>query len=258
MAAEILVATPCYGGSITNTYFTSVLKTIAAFNDKRIANLHFYTVEDSLVTRARNTCVAMFLRNSTYTHLMFIDNDIGFEPENIARLLEKDEPFVCSPYPIKKYQFNRIKDIDPSVLNTLSDKEIVARLLKYNVHVSSKMGPYSRTIHNGFMEIDRAGTGFMLIRREVIERMMLKYPNLKYKSHDIGEKEYEDYLWRLFDCEMDEDNCYLSEDFTFCDRWRKIGGKIWMDITAQLTHTGVAHYRGDMMQVMNIGKREDS
>jgi glycosyltransferase involved in cell wall biosynthesis len=196
----------------------------------------------------------MFLKNRIYTHLMFIDADIGFEPDDLLRLIEKDEPFVCSPYPKKKYEFGNIKDMKPDVLARLSEQDIVSKLLKYNVHVSSKIGPYSRTITDGFMEIDRAGTGFMLIRRDVIEKMMLRYPELKYRSHDEGEKDYEDYLWRLFDCTIDEDNCYLSEDFTFCDRWRQIGGKIWMDITARLTHTGIAHYRGNMMQVMNIGR----
>lgn len=253
MVPEILVATPCYNDCITNTYFRSVLKAIAHFKNTGSANLHFFTVADSLVTRARNVCAAIFLKNSLYTHLMFVDADIGFEPEDIERLLEKHEPFVCSPYPIKRYNFDKVREIDSGKLERMTGDEIRAKLLRYNVHVSKNIGNYSREIMNGFMEIDRAGTGFMLIRREVFDLMMKEYPMLRYKSHDAQEKQYEDFLWLFFDCMVDDDNHYLSEDFAFCERWRNLGGKIWLDLKARLTHTGIEHFRGDMVQVMNIG-----
>lgn len=256
MKAEILVATPCYGDKITNTYFLSVLKSISVFINHPNINLHFFTMgSDSLITRARNVCTAMFLKDKRYTHLLFIDSDIGFEPENILRLIEKDEPLVCAPYPRKKFLFNKVKDIDQNKILFMSEDDIKAKLVEYNVHVSSKIGTYNREIHNGFMEVDRSATGFMLIKRDVFDRMMKAYPHMQYKSCDINEKSYEDYLWRFFDCSVDENNYYMSEDYAFCDLWRKLGGKIWLDVTARLTHTGIAHYNGDITQTMNIGRK---
>lgn len=233
--ANILLATPCYGNQITNAYFLSVIKTIATFSKSDI-NLNVYTHgNESLITRARNICCAVFLSDPSYTHILFIDSDIGFEPVNIIRLLSKNEGVVCSPYPQKKFYFDRIRNGDDSLVN-------------FNIHVSANNEPCQRQIVNGFMEVDRAATGFMLIKREVFQKIMKECPQLQYKSCDNSEKHIENFLWRFFDCSVDKNNFYMSEDYAFCDLWKTLGGKIWIDTTARLTHVGTAEYSGDFMK----------
>ena len=94
MSSKIFIGTPCYGGMITADYFKSVLQLTALAATKKI-ELQFGTIgNESLITRARNTLVQLFMDESQYTHLLFIDADIAFNPESVFRMLDLDEDVV--------------------------------------------------------------------------------------------------------------------------------------------------------------------
>ncbi len=101
---------------------------------------------------------------------------------------------------------------------------------------------------NGFAKVRFAGTGFLMIKRSVIERMVEKYPELKYSRENRAEDTLRNSPWRvaLFNCMIDpETGVYLSEDFSFCRRWTEMGGEIWADLQSRLTHTGSMTFSGD-------------
>lgn len=257
MKKKVLIATPCYGNCITNGYFLSMLSTMGAFSRSPDVEIYVYTHgNESLITRARNVCVAHFLKGD-YTHLMFIDSDIQFEPAAIQRMLDKNEDVVCGVYPQKTIDWEKLRGVpDLNVIKDMTTEELQARMLKYNVHVSDEDGFYSRAVSSdGFIEVARAATGFMLIKRTVFTRMMKKYPELRYESDDVSEKPIEDHLWLFFDCMLDKRRKYLSEDYAFCQRWRDMGGRIYVDLMTPLTHIGSYSFRGHVVHSLNFGVR---
>ena len=113
--------------------------------------------------------------------------------------------------------------------------------------VGTPLAGEGREERNGFVTGSYAGTGFMLIKRRVIERMIAAYPETKYEvAHTyprVAKQSPNQYA--LFDCMIDpKSHIYLSEDFAFCERWRALGGKIWLDTKTRLVHTGVYNYEG--------------
>lgn len=226
---NIFFATPCYGGMLTDQYFLSMFKMSQLFMQQKI-NFRVTTLRnESLITRARNILMAMFM-DSDCTHLMFIDSDIEFEAEDVLRALAYDKPIMAAAYPKKalpvQYAINfKFKDI-----NT---KEI--------------------RIENGAVEVLDASTGFFLIKREVIEKLMNAHPELHYRNDSNIDESLNKWCYALFDTIIDpDDNRYLSEDYTFCRRWQKIGGEIWLDPNTKLNHVGSYTFEGDVSKVINV------
>jgi hypothetical protein len=234
---RILIATPCYGGMVASGYMLSLLKTICNNNNANIKYSIYTLGNESLITRARNKCVAYFLANN-FTHLLFIDADIEFEPSIIHRVLNFDKEVVCGLYPRKGIMWNNLTNL----LNTykkLTVDEIKNEVTSFNYFRGNNM-----EVVNGFAKVDYAATGFMCIRREVFDKMRLSYPEQKYNPVDT-EKELVDHMWLFFDCMVDEHKNYLSEDFAFCKKWRALGGEIWLDTESNLKHIGTYVFEGN-------------
>jgi hypothetical protein len=89
----------------------------------------------------------------------------------------------------------------------------------------------------------------LLIKRQTIERMIAAYPESRYnKVHAYSNAKAED-NYALFECMIDaETKSYISEDYGFCQKWRDIGGKIWLDTEGKLTHIGAYNFPGDPLQ----------
>ena len=118
-------------------------------------------------------------------------------------------------------------------------------LLQYNTHFPNNDN--NIVIKNNLIEVENVATGFMLIKREVIEKMHISYSSTKYieDSKFLDENENH-YSYALFDCAV-VDDIYLSEDWLFCNRWKKIGGSLWIDITINLNHTGIEDFQGSLL-----------
>ena len=215
---KIHFMTPCYGGQITEVCFSSYLQwTILAMQN----NLDFMVdtlSNESNVNRARNSCAAKFLAGDA-THLMFVDADIQFNPTDIVKLVAHDKDIVGGIYPQK----------------TLPPKMVV------------------NTLDNGacegdLVEVGTLGTGFMLIKRGVFERMITEGAQ-KY-TDAIGLSSVENnHQYDFFNCTIDNQGRYLTEDWSFCRRWRELGGKIWADTSIALAHVGYHRFQPDMRQI---------
>ena len=238
--ANLLVATPCFGGQVTTVYANSMLKLQAACRAQQIDFEWLMLGGDALITRARADLVAHFLDRPEATHLLFIDADIGFEPMQVFRLLAFDADVTASAYPAKRIDWQRVREV---IAAGLPQPQSAA--LEYVFEVED---PARITARDGFVKVRYAGTGFLLIRRPALTALCAAHPQLRYRrtsttSDPLGNSPNR---YGLFDTLIDPaSGVYLSEDYAFCRRWTDLGGEIWVDIESRLTHVGPTAYVGD-------------
>jgi len=239
MQAHIFIATPCYGGVVTQGYMQSVCMLMAQAPSLGLDLTLGLLGQDALITRSRNTLLAQFLNQTEATHILFIDADIAFEPDQVIRLLEAGKPIIGGMYPLKAYYW------DADFRARLTEGEPIETA---GLHYVGELEPGSVAERAGDYATARyAGTGFLLIERQAIERLIAAYPETRYRqvhaypaTSGPGIDHY-----ALFDCMIDQETgTYLSEDFTFCARWRALGQPLWLDTRSRLTHSGPASFHG--------------
>lgn len=241
---HVAIATPCYGGQVFQNYLMSVINLIYDVHKTGLKISFIIRGGDSLIPRTRNSIVAEFLATEQYTHLLWIDADIGFTVDQIYRLILIDRDVVAGVYPLKK-----IKWPDGGVPEHTTEAEFNAL---YTGYPFNPIGNDATIDQHGFVEVLDAPTGLMLIKRECLNKMMKHYPGLRYVADEmLGLEGLRDkianYHYRFFDVMTEENGRYLSEDYAFCRRWQNIGGKIWVDVRSDLTHQGGHLYRGNLL-----------
>ena len=248
---KIFVATPMYGGMCSGQYTKSSVDLAKLCASYGIEIEFFYLFNESLITRARNYCVDEFLRHEKYTHLMFIDSDIGFNPDDILTLAaiaepDSDKQIVCGPYPKKCISWEKVK---VAVDKGFADENPQA-LAEYVGDYVFNPASESRTIAiDKPCEVMEGGTGFMMIQRSAFEQYEKAYPEFHYlpdhvrSDHFDGTRE----IMAYFDCVIDpKSKRYLSEDYMFCQWARDAGIKVWMAPWIRLTHMGSYTFGGSL------------
>jgi hypothetical protein len=255
---KLFILTPCYGGMCYINYLQCLINTLNVFKTYNFPIQVEFCKNDSLVSRARNNLIAKAMHDPACTHIIFIDNDITWNPLSILKLIIANKPIIGGAYPIKRYNWEKLttnnkyddtiiqkwikkKNDNPFFNDTVSDINMIqSSLLRYNINYNDKY----IEIKDNLTQVKHLATGFMLMQRQIIEKMMLAYHSTKY-TDDINflQGTENDYAYALFDCGVEDDH-YLSEDWLFCNRWTKIGGSIWLDVTINLTHTGAEDYNG--------------
>jgi hypothetical protein len=215
---RVHICMPCYGGMLTEQTFMSFVKWS---NTARQLGID-WTVEtmtnESLISRARNTLTAKFLNTEGSTHLMFIDADIGWEPWHLLLLLDRQKDVIGGLYPMKSLPVKWC-------VNGIPGKE-----------EGSADDP-------NLVEVSKTGTGFLLMKREVFEKLNA-HPAVKPFANDIGlPAELNPHMKTYFDTAVREGR-YYSEDWTFCENWRDLGGEVWVDKRILLRHTGTYVFDG--------------
>jgi hypothetical protein len=206
---RVHIAMPCYGGMLTESTFMSFIKWANTARQLGIDWTLETMVNESLISRARNTLTAKFLDQAESTHLFFVDADIGWEPWHLLVLLNRDKDVIGGLYPMK----------------TMPIKWVV------NGFEGAEEGP------DGLQEVSKAGTGFLLMKKHVFEKLNV-HPAVKQYKNDIGlDPKYDKYLKTYFDTAVRQ-NRYYSEDWTFCENWRDLGGKVYVDKRVLLRHSG--------------------
>ena len=239
---RLAIATPCFGGQVSSIYAASIFKLQRALRSYPEIELVIHMREgDALITRARADLVALFLDDPAATHLLFIDADIGFEPDQVLRLIACGADMAGGVYPIKRVNWDKArKVIESQRPNTRS------AVLDYVLEIDD---PAHIAVVNGFTRVRYAGTGFLMVRRQAVERMCAHYPSLQFRrEHSIGDPlAGSPHRFALFECLIDPvTGIYLSEDFSFCKRWTDMGGEIWADLESRLNHVGPATFHGDV------------
>lgn len=232
---KVFLSTPCYGGLCLQAYAESMIEFQKLCAMKGIQLYLDTTENESLITRGRNISIARFLYKSDSDFFIFIDADIRFNPHSLLRLIESGHDVSVACYPKKVVMWEQaefaVKNGDQRNLQRLSSSLV----LNFKSEKSQ--------VVNGFTEVLDGPTGFMCIKRSVIEKMYEEYKHLMCVN-DHQNKDLDEYC-AIFDCMIDPDTRrYLSEDYAFCRRWQQIGGKIYADVTAVLGHVGNLRFSG--------------
>ena len=257
---KLFVATPMYGGQCHGMYTKSTADLAKLTSHYGIETKFFYLFNESLITRARNYCVDEFMR-SDYTHLMFIDSDIGFDPNDVLTMLalmdtenpENDKHIMCGPYPKKTIAWENIKK---AVDKGFADDN-PGNLEKY-------VGDYVFNPASGQKEIRldqpvkvlEGGTGFMMMTKHAFQEFDKAYPDYSYRPDHIrtknfdGSREIMMYFQALID---QKSKRYLSEDYMFCQWMREVGVDTWLCPWMKLLHTGSYTFGGSLVDLAQLG-----
>lgn len=239
----VMIATPMYGGMCTGAYVQGLLFTMAKMRELGVQVFWCQITNESLITRARNDLVRIFLEREM-DYLMFIDADIGFGPDAVATLVVADRDVVCGIYPKKEVNWGSVKRA--ATAGKIDELEHHTGAFVFNMVGRED----AHTDEQGFIEVRHGGTGFMLIKRRVFEELAPHVPT--YRVSSFQDPETGEYLkpltYEFFATSIDASGALLSEDYHFCELWRKHGGKIYAHPFIHLTHTGTYTYDGDILK----------
>lgn len=242
--ASLLIATPCYGKLLGEGYLHSILATIDMLRSKG-HQVKVHTIgNESLITRARNNLVAYFL-GSEFDRMMFIDADISWQPKALLDLLESDFGVCGIPYPTKMRDWEKVIKFTKQKISEgleIKPKELINNSLRYTIN-RRKDAP---KLEDGWVEVNALGTGFLMMKRSVLEKMRDHYrEELQYKNDVKGyfKMAPEEQCVGLFETMIEpETKRYLSEDYAFCKRWIDIGGTVNACLKHRLIHSGTADF----------------
>lgn len=251
---KLFVATPMYGGKCYGLYMKSCLDLQNLCIYYGIDISFSFIFNESLIQRGRAYCADEFLRSNS-THLLFVDSDIAFDPKDALALMALDKDVIAAPYPKKSINWKSIKeavkknpDIEPNDLNDLVGEYV------FNVVHGTEKFKVDEPV-----EVMEAGTGFMLIKREVFEKIRENFPELSYLPDHVGQAHFDGTrrIHMFFDSVIDSKDSiigdgsdrYLSEDYFFCRLWRKLGGKVWLCPWMKTLHIGSYHFTGNLPKI---------
>ena len=254
---KLFLATPMYGGNCVGMYTRAVADLAAICAKYQIPLQLYFLFNESLITRARNYCADEFLRSDA-THMLFIDSDIGFNPQDVLALLamqddDSDYDVIGAPYPKKCISWEKIKlAVDKGIAD-----EDPNRLEKFvGDYVFNPKGGQREIPIGQPVEVMEIGTGFMMIRRKTFDKYKEVFPHLHYKPDHIRTEAFDGSreIMAYFDCIIDPvSKRYLSEDYMFCYNVQKAGMKVWFCPWMQTQHVGTYVFGGSLADLASIG-----
>ncbi len=240
---KLFVATPMYGGMCTGMYTSGIMQLVGTCGQNQIQMYYSFMMNESLITRARNSMAYDFLESDA-SHLMFIDADISFNPNDIPMMVKADKDIICGLYPKKEINW---VEVDAAVKRGVPPAELSKHTGAFVVNLPSNTQTASGPIMEP-MEIANGGTGFMLIKRKVFEALNDKVPsytNDMYHAVDTVRKVKT--IKEFFATSIDEEsNRLLSEDYHFCKIAREAGFKVYAAPWAAFGHTGTYTFSGQL------------
>jgi len=254
----LFVATPMYGGQCAGMFAKSCADLSAICTQYGIPLQFYFLFNESLITRARNYCCDEFYRASAQ-HMMFIDSDIGFNPQDVIALmaLQANEPekyeIIGGPYPKKCISWEKIKlavdkgiaDEDPNVLEKFVGDYVF----------NPKGGQQSIRIDEP-VEVLEIGTGFMMITKDAFTKFNEKYTEYLYRPDHVRTEHFDGSrkIMMYFQAEVDpKSERYLSEDYWFCQKAQEAGIRTWFCPWMKLQHVGSYIFGGSLADLATIG-----
>lgn len=208
-----MIGTPAFDGRVDVWYANSLVNTVKLALQKEVEIMPIYMAYDSLVQRARNDIVRLAVEED-FDDLIFIDSDEEWNPEWIFKLLDLKEEVIGLPV---------VKKSDQLMFNI---KALPTGLKQED---------------NGLMEVECVGTGFMKISKSALKKVWDASPEYKNEGRSCR---------MVFDIKI-ENGDLVSEDNVFCQKWRSLGGKVYIEPTMTCNHIGVKKYQGSFIEFLN-------
>jgi len=215
---KLYIATPAYDSKVFVDYLTSLIATLKILETNGIAYDIGVENGDCYVAKARNKLTRKFLE-SDCTHLLFIDADVGWDADKIMNVISSDYDVCLGAYPMKS------KD-DKFPLHLGSDES--GCLIQDGDYLRLQMGP----------------TGFMCIKRNVLEKVREKESLLIEYTGEEGKKE-----WNFFHCGT-MDGQWWGEDTAFCRKVAKHGFQIWCYTDVTFRHWGTKAWQNNCKEFL--------
>jgi hypothetical protein len=230
---KVMIGIPMYGSMCTAGFTISLANLMMeSKNWPNIELIPMFALNESLIPKTRSMIVHAFLKSSA-DKLLFIDSDISFDALEIFRMLFVEEPIVCGIYPKKNIKWNNIAKAAKS---GVEPEQLMSVTAEYLFIPKSKIEPDDR----GLVEIDRAGTGMMLIDRSVFDILSDEVPSFKLEAAVANVSDDGDDIKEFFHTTIDPSTkVFLHEDFNFCRMWQNTGGKIYAASWVKLQHSGM-------------------
>lgn len=228
---KLFIPLLCYNHTCNTHFMMSLMRFILTLREHNINASVFPITFESLISRGRNAAVAHFLTDPDATHLLFIDSDIEFQPEDVFKLLRADKEVICAGYAQKWLREDFLQKV-------FQRKEIPTNPLELCTHTSIQVTAPNKT--DEMVEIDYATTGFLLIKREVFNKMRLAYPDRQYINDIDGYMSADkDMFYDFFPSIIHpQTKRFESEDYGFSSLWRSCGGTIYLYTNISLKHHG--------------------
>ena len=245
---KVAIATPTYDGNVTYEYLHSIRALESDFRKNQIENT-LTTLVGTTLAFARNTFASIVMNDKSYTHLLFVDADMGFMPQAVMKLIRSGHAVTGCIYPTR--QLNPVKFHAASrSMNSPEQAELAA--VDYVAAAAlqrNDRGQY--VIQDGFVRARAIGMGITLIRREALEELAQKLPEL-VSSSDKDRFYARSVKGPVLQCfaNIFEDGVLSSEDASFCKRWIRCGGEIWALIDETVVHVGRYQFRGNFAKSM--------
>jgi hypothetical protein len=237
---SIFVATPVHS-DVSIHYFKACLEFQKECFIRKIPVM-FQVMKSSLVTQGRQLCVSGFME-SNCTHMLFIDSDISFNYKMIERMINYDKEICLVPYPIKGTDHDKVR------ARILAGETLSPHLLG-NQYTMSVPDPTNVKVTDGFIEVERGPAGCMLIKKEVINKLIKEYPEFTIKQHTLidGKLVTRNHMYNFFDTYWNKDDkTYTGEDFYFCKLCKHAGIKMYALVDEYISHHGEYSYTGRLL-----------
>lgn len=230
---SITIATPMYGGICHNTYLKSLFTLTNMLTQKGYKVNYSEISNESLITRARNTLTELFLRTGN-DYLLFIDSDQGFNAAGVVRMIEEDVDLIGAAVPMKGINWDRVR------MAVKNDEKNLSKFTSiYNVNISNEQKEMLKKNPTEKVEVDFMGTGIMLISRNVFQRLKEFTPSYRSDQAGLSNIAYGETVYDFWRTGIDpESKRLLSEDYNFCNMWKKLGGKIYLAPYVKVVHVG--------------------
>lgn len=241
---HLFLATPMYGGMCHGAYTQGIISLVQACDKAGIKLSLSFMFNESLIQRARNALVHNALK-SDFTHFMFIDSDIRFQGNDVLTMMAADKPLIAGIYPKKEINWATVGQAARAGVNELH---------KYTGSFVVNLEGYASEITvpvNQPLKVLNAGTGFMLIKRHVFTDIDERLFVPKYTNDVVdltGNVKPGEEITAFFDCSIEKGtNRLLSEDYHFCQLYRKAGGSVWVAPWVNLAHIGSYIFEGGFL-----------
>jgi hypothetical protein len=250
--AHVLIATPTAGGVVKALYATTLLKTVIAIKDAGWG-IDFVTLDSSYISRARNYFAHLLLQNPHFTHLVMIDSDMSFEGHVICRLIRCDKPVVAAAY--SQRCINMMAFAQAARNPELALADLAALALEYNLQPELAAGARQVRVIDGMCRVNYVALGCAVIRRDAFESLIATgtarlRPDRFLQKSGLGGPFYDFFGEITF-----EDGDILSEDYSFCKRWRSApGNEIWAVVDEPIGHVGDMVYSAPYLKRLLQGK----
>jgi hypothetical protein len=247
-AMKLFIAIPAYGETFFTPSVQSLFKLALELERRKwSSNLAIASYAD--IAESRNVLLTHWFDRTDASHLLFLDADMGFEPQLIFDMLEFNKPLVGVIYPKRQIDLGRFANAIAA--GQSADKAEAA------AHDYVVQKPLRGTARKGFMRVESCGTGIFLVQRSCIELMLRKLPEIvdERAPANLSLTNKQGRLIRPFDF-LTVDGTRLSEDYSFCYRWReKCGGEIWANISYEITHIGLRQFKARYSDAPGTGVR---